>query len=200
MISAEELQRLESLYRLSNAVELARLARYASEVSAAHEIVEIGSWAGGSAAWLSAGSAAGMRAHVTCVDIWVDWRDPPPGEPIVKGEDARQKFLEVTDPAYVTALHGSSEQVAAMWMKPVGLLFIDDGHSWPEIERDYLSWRPHVAPGGVLAIHDYIPDWDAESWWAKDPTDYVDRVVIPSGEWEPLGVTEWTWFGRRLSS
>lgn len=188
---------LRGLYALTNPIELTALFGYASNVPADQEIVEIGSWAGGSAAWLCAGSGAGNRAHITCVDIWIDWRDPPPDEPIVIGEEARQRFLSVVDMSLVTPVKCSSEQFGRMWMKPVGLLFIDDGHSWHEIDRDYTSWASFIPPGGVLAIHDYIPDWDERTWWAKDPTAYIDQIVIPSGEWEPLGVVEWTWFGRR---
>jgi choline dehydrogenase-like flavoprotein len=194
MIRGAELERLTNLYRLSNLEELQRLAGYASEVPADQEIVEIGSWAGGSAAWLCVGA---KRAHITCIDIWLDWRDPPPDEPIVMGEDARQRFTEVVDWTKLTALKGSSEQVGAMWMKPIGLLFIDDGHSWAEIDRDYRSWAEFVAPGGVLAVHDYIPDWDQATWWAEDPTRYVDEVIATDERWEPLGATEWTWFARR---
>jgi predicted O-methyltransferase YrrM len=44
------------------------------------------------------------------------------------------------------------------WSTPLGLVFIDGGHSREAALTDYRSWAPHVAPGGFLAIHDIFPD------------------------------------------
>jgi len=41
---------------------------------------------------------------------------------------------------------------------PLGLVFIDGGHSQAAAEADYAGWSPHVAPGGLLAIHDVFPN------------------------------------------
>jgi predicted O-methyltransferase YrrM len=58
----------------------------------------------------------------------------------------------------VIVVVGRSAQVARLWRTPLGLLFIDGGHTDAAASTDYESWAPWVAPGGVLAIHDVFPD------------------------------------------
>ncbi|MDQ2724800.1 MAG: class I SAM-dependent methyltransferase [Actinomycetota bacterium] len=53
---------------------------------------------------------------------------------------------------------GSSTTVAAVWVTPLALLFIDGGHGADVAWADYRAWTPHVAPGGWMAIHDVFPD------------------------------------------
>ncbi|MBB6120778.1 class I SAM-dependent methyltransferase [Nocardiopsis algeriensis] len=58
----------------------------------------------------------------------------------------------------VIAVVGRSADVASVWAKPIGLLFIDGGHSEEAAQADYAGWSPHVAPGGALVIHDVFPN------------------------------------------
>ena len=53
---------------------------------------------------------------------------------------------------------GRSAEVARLWRTPLGLVFIDGGHTDAAAVADYEGWAPWVAPGGVLAIHDVFPD------------------------------------------
>ena len=53
---------------------------------------------------------------------------------------------------------GRSADVARLWATPLGLVFIDGGHTEAAAVTDYESWAPLVAPGGALAIHDVFPD------------------------------------------
>ena len=59
---------------------------------------------------------------------------------------------------HVVALVGRSPQVAALWGGPLGLVFVDGGHTDEHATGDYEGWAPHVAPGGLLVIHDVFPD------------------------------------------
>ncbi|MGW1201198.1 class I SAM-dependent methyltransferase [Streptomyces cyaneofuscatus] len=59
---------------------------------------------------------------------------------------------------HVVALVGRSPQVAAVWAGPLGLVFIDGGHTDEHANGDYEGWAPHVAEGGLLVIHDVFPD------------------------------------------
>ena len=47
---------------------------------------------------------------------------------------------------------------ARKWATPLGMVFIDGGHSLDAAMTDYQSWSRHVVPGGILAIHDIFPD------------------------------------------
>lgn len=58
----------------------------------------------------------------------------------------------------VVAVVGQSTTVAALWGSPLGLLFVDGGHALDVAMADYEAWASHVAPGGLLAIHDVFPD------------------------------------------
>ena len=56
--------------------------------------------------------------------------------------------------AVVVGVVGPSVPIARAWRTPLGFLFIDGGHAEDVAMADYEAWAPHVAPGGVLAIHD----------------------------------------------
>jgi predicted O-methyltransferase YrrM len=58
----------------------------------------------------------------------------------------------------VIAIVGRSADVARLWSAPLGMLFIDGGHTDAAAVADYQGWAPHLAPGGALAIHDVFPD------------------------------------------
>ena len=58
----------------------------------------------------------------------------------------------------VVVVVGRSAEVARLWRTPLGLVFIDGGHTDAAAVADYEGWAPQVAPGGVLAIHDVFPD------------------------------------------
>jgi MMP 1-O-methyltransferase len=59
---------------------------------------------------------------------------------------------------HVIAIVGRSADVAGLWRTPLGMLFIDGGHTDAAATTDYEGWAPWVAPGGALAIHDVFPD------------------------------------------
>jgi predicted O-methyltransferase YrrM len=58
----------------------------------------------------------------------------------------------------VIVVVGRSADVARLWRTPLGMLFIDGGHTDAAASTDYEGWAPWIAPGGVLAIHDVFPD------------------------------------------
>jgi predicted O-methyltransferase YrrM len=58
----------------------------------------------------------------------------------------------------VVAVVGYSIPIAQVWQTPLGFLFIDGGHAEDVASADYVRWSPHVAPRGVLAIHDVFED------------------------------------------
>jgi len=58
----------------------------------------------------------------------------------------------------VTAVVGTTAQVAAWWTTPVRFLFLDGNHTEAVAQHDYLAFAPYVIEGGTLAIHDVFPD------------------------------------------
>jgi MMP 1-O-methyltransferase len=60
----------------------------------------------------------------------------------------------------VVPIVSSSTVVARHWSTPLGMVFIDGGHSFDAALNDYCCWSRHIRPGGILAIHDLFPDPD----------------------------------------
>jgi predicted O-methyltransferase YrrM len=58
----------------------------------------------------------------------------------------------------VIVLVGRSPQVAAMWGRTLGLVFVDGGHTDEHATADYEGWVPHLAADGLLVVHDVFPD------------------------------------------
>ena len=58
----------------------------------------------------------------------------------------------------IIAIVGRSAAVARLWRTPLGMLFIDGGHTDAAATADYEGWAPWVLPAGALAIHDVFPD------------------------------------------
>jgi len=51
-----------------------------------------------------------------------------------------------------------SQTLAKKWATPLGLAFIDGGHSHEQARSDCLTWAGHITPGGLLMIHDIFAD------------------------------------------
>lgn len=58
----------------------------------------------------------------------------------------------------VVPIIASSILAARTWTTPLGMVFIDGGHSMQAALDDYRSWSGHVVRGGWLAIHDVFPN------------------------------------------
>ncbi|MCA2184875.1 class I SAM-dependent methyltransferase [Nonomuraea cavernae] len=133
-------------------------------------ICEIGTYCGKSAVYLGA-AARQTGSVVVTVDhhrgseeIQPGWahHDPTLVDPRFGKMDSLPVFRHTIAAAgledEVIAIVGRSEQVARLWATPLGLLFIDGGHSEEPVTRDYEGWAPHVMEGGALVFHDIYPD------------------------------------------
>lgn len=69
----------------------------------------------------------------------------------------RRTIAEARLEPWVVAVVGESSRIAAVWQTPLGLVFLDGGHSQPAADADYVGWSPWIVPGGLLAIHDVFP-------------------------------------------
>lgn len=58
----------------------------------------------------------------------------------------------------VVGVVGRSEIIARSWRTPLGLVFIDGGHSMSAAAADYEGWAPWVVHAGLLVIHDVFED------------------------------------------
>jgi hypothetical protein len=176
-----------------------RLADLAAHVPADLAIVEIGSHTGLSSCWLAAGSRAGNGAHVTCVDPYPMPRPGSLDDPWELGpegvlarfvsniEGTTQDTPRVSYWPSVTLLRTTSEQAGAMWVKPVGLLFVDAIHTEAGVMADWAAWEPHLV--GVAAFHDY---GDGYPGCRRG----IDRIAAAE-PWADVEVLGTLWSGRR---
>lgn len=158
---------------------------------AAHPWVEIGSYCGKSAVYL--GTAARERGTVLySVDHHRGSEEHQLGEeyhdPRVTDErgrvDTLPEFRRTIAGAglgdVVQGIVARSADLAAAWMQPLGLVFIDGGHSSEAANADYEGWVPHLIEGGSLVIHDVYED-PAEG--GRPPYE-IYRRALDSGAFE----------------
>jgi MMP 1-O-methyltransferase len=133
-------------------------------------VLEIGSYCGKSTIYLAAAARALNQLTVT-IDHhrgseehqpgW-EYHDPDLVDPGTGHLDTLPELRATLARAGleddVVVIVGRSAQVARFWRTPLGMLFIDGGHTDAAAQADYECWAPHVAPGGALAIHDVFPD------------------------------------------
>jgi predicted O-methyltransferase YrrM len=79
-----------------------------------------------------------------------------------------------------------SNVAARDWAIPLGLVFIDGGHSYEAVMADYQCWHPHLLPGGFLVFHDIFLDPDEGG---QAPYE-VYKVAMASGQFEELSMTK----------
>jgi predicted O-methyltransferase YrrM len=151
------------------------LCETAEAYAAVGPVLEVGSYCGKSALYLAAGvraaRAAGIRQQVVTVDHhrgseehqpgW-EYHDPSLIDPESGRFDTMPRLRATLAAAGVeddvVVIVGRSVDVARLWRTPLGLLFIDGGHTDAAAQWDYEGWAPAVALSGVLAIHDVYPD------------------------------------------
>ncbi len=83
----------------------------------------------------------------------------------------------------VVPVVAGSEAAARHWQTPLGMVFIDGGHSLEAALTDYRCWMPHLMRGGILAIHDLFDDAHA----GGQAPYAVYRMALASGLFENLG-------------
>ncbi|MET8678187.1 class I SAM-dependent methyltransferase [Streptomyces sp. NPDC004647] len=149
------------------------LALYAAATEAALlglPLLEVGTYCGRSTILIAAAAREAGTVAVT-VDHHRGSEEQQPGweyhdrdvvDPEVGRMDTLPTFRRTLHRAgleeHVVAVVGRSPQAAALWGKRLGLVFIDGGHTDEHAAADYEGWAPHVAPDGLLLIHDVFAD------------------------------------------
>ena len=145
------------------------LYRAAASYAAAGPVLEIGTYCGKSTIYLACAARQAGQLMIT-VDHhhgseenqpgW-EYHDPTLVDPGTGRLDTLPHFRATLAglglDEDVIAIVGRSVDVARLWRAPLGLLFIDGGHTEAAAQADYEGWAPRVAPGGALAIHDVVP-------------------------------------------
>ena len=161
----------------TTADERAALARYAQGRT---PIVEIGVWHGVTTAVL-------RRAMANGGILWAV--DPfPPGQlgfslqkPIAEAEVHRVRN------GTVRWMRTTGQAAAAEYQREqrehVALIFIDGDHSYDGLTGDWCAWKPLIAAGGLVCLHDSrsTPDRDIENAGSVEAT---NEIVLKDPEFE----------------
>lgn len=179
------------------------LALYAAAVEAGGlglPLLEVGTYCGRSTVLLA---DAARRAGVAALTVdhhrgseeqqpgW-EYHDPETVDPELGVMDTLPTFRRTLHRAgleeHVVALVGRSPLVASVWNAPLGLVFVDGGHTDEHATADYEGWAPHVADGGLLVIHDVFPD-PADEFTGQAPYRVYLRALA-SGAFTEVSVTD----------
>jgi len=147
-----------------------RLHELGREQARLGPVVEIGSYCGKSAVYIGSGvrEAGGVFVsvdhHRGSEENQAGWEhhDPELVDPRCGKMDTlpwiRRTLEEAGLERSVVLMVTDSATAASLIPGPVGMLFIDGGHSFESAFADYEAWSGKIARGGILAIHDLFPD------------------------------------------
>lgn len=188
--------------------EGAGLYRAASEAASIGPCLEVGSYCGKSSVYLgSACKACGVVLFA--VDHHRGSEEHQPGEGYHDPElfdaqsgavDSFREFRRTLARAHledtVVPIVAPSALVARAWVAPLGLVFIDGGHSREAALGDYRAWAGHIAPGGLLAIHDIYATPEEGGQAPRE----IWELALASGLFEQAGRVGSLGLARRLGN
>lgn len=148
--------------------------------------LEIGTYCGRSTVHLGA-AAREVGAHVVTLDHHRGSEENQPGwewhdATLVDAHTGRLETLpslrrtlwDAGLDETVSVLVATTQQVARWWTSPLQLLFLDGNHTEQVAQHDYAAFARHLAPGGLLLVHDVFPD-PADG--GRPPWHVVQRAV-----------------------
>ena len=142
------------------------LYRLARGLGGTPNLVEIGSYVGGSSQFLAA-AASEMQGRLYCIDTWQN-------DAVTAGaRDTHDEFLNnvARYGDVVIPLRGQSAVEAHKFNRVVDLLFVDADHSYEAVKVDLEAWVHRLRAGAVVVFHDY--------GWAAGVQRAVQELIVP---------------------
>lgn len=150
--------------------EGAALYHYAQMAAALAPCLEVGSYCGKSTVYLGA-ACKKAEAILFAIDhhrgseehqLGEEYHDPELYDAECAKVDSFREFRRTLARAQledtVVPIVAPSTLASRAWTTPLGMVFIDGGHSMEAALNDYRSWSGHIVRGGWLAIHDVFPN------------------------------------------
>ena len=144
------------------------LFQLASDLPAAAQVVEVGSWMGASTCFI-AGGLKGAGSKIFAVDnfqglstcgedaAWYRRHFQKLGAnstlEIFRANFAALGFSSRAEPVVSDSL--AAAQLLAVKRGAIDFVFIDGDHSYDACKADIAAWAPFVRRGGVIAFHDF---------------------------------------------
>lgn len=146
------------------------LFQAATQVAAIGPCLEIGSYCGKSTVYLGKACAEtgntlyavdhhrGSEEH----QLGEEYHDPDLYDAKHQCMDSFPLFRQTVSQAglddAVVPVVTSSERAVRHWQTPLGMVFVDGGHSHEMAMNDCVRWASKLAVGGILAVHDLFPN------------------------------------------
>ena len=175
-----------------------RLYTLALEACSRGPCLEIGSFCGKSTVYLGTACKAKGKTLFT-IDHHRGSEEQQPGQlyfdpALVSSEtgliDSLPYFLDTLHRAelegVVVPMVTTAKVAAQDWATPLGMVFVDGGHSYDAVYTDYLCWHQHILPGGFLAFHDIYLD---HTKGGQAPYE-VYKLALASNMFEELPMTD----------
>lgn len=142
--------------------QLLAIFRLARQWPAEGDLVELGAWVGLTTCYLATAARVRGGERVYAVDTFRGTREGGECYPSVArfGGSTLEAFRDRVRQAGVSDLvepivADTGEAAGRYAGRPIRFLLIDADHSYEGVRRDFESWLPHVAPGGMMVFHDY---------------------------------------------
>jgi SAM-dependent methyltransferase len=121
-------------------------------------VVEVGSWKGRSAAFMSVEIInSNKKIKFDCVDTWKGSIEHETYD-VITEEKLYDVFLSNIEPVkhIINPIRMTSIEASKLYKdNSLDFVFIDASHEYEDVKADILSWLPKVKIGGILAGHDY---------------------------------------------
>ena len=147
------------------------LTKWSEKFSSIGPIMEIGSYCGKSAIYLSKGAILNDQLVYT-IDHHFGSEEHQIKEEYFDSEIFDYKNQRVnTLPLLIKNINkiqvknivpivSNSVDIASKWNAKLGMVFIDGGHSFKAANNDYVSWNTKIKKNGALVIHDIFENPD----------------------------------------
>ena len=147
------------------------LTKWSKKFSSIGPIMEIGSYCGKSAIYLSKGAILNDQLVYT-IDHHFGSEEHQIKEEYFDSETFDYKNQRVnTLPLLIKNINkiqvknivpivSNSVDIASKWDAKLGMVFIDGGHSFKAANNDYVSWSTKIKKNGALVIHDIFENPD----------------------------------------
>lgn len=147
------------------------LTKWSEKFSLIGPIMEIGSYCGKSAIYLSKGAILNDQLVYT-IDHHFGSEEHQIKEEYFDSEIFDYKNQRVnTLPLLIKNINkiqvknivpivSNSVDIASKWNAKLGMVFIDGGHSFKAANNDYVSWSTKIKKNGALVIHDIFENPD----------------------------------------
>ena len=147
------------------------LTKWSEKFSSIGPIMEIGSYCGKSAIYLSKGAILNDQLVYT-IDHHFGSEEHQIKEEYFDSETFDYKNQRVnTLPLLIKNINkiqvknivpivSNSVDIASKWDAKLGMVFIDGGHSFKAANNDYVSWSTKIKKNGALVIHDIFENPD----------------------------------------